>query len=295
MIERENIYAVVVWYHPTAAMRANIDSYIGHVRHVVVVDNSPENNSTLLGDMSGQCTYLPLGDNKGIATALNRGCQEAIAQGAEWILTMDQDSCWEEKQLAGYIQLANAYPEIEQTGVFSPRQDYISHMRDYAATYEEKIAVMTSGCLLSAAGFRATGGFRDELFIDEVDNEYCMHIRRMGLKVVVVNKAFLAHQLGELRTIRFLGLWCKEYIDHEPWRFYYMTRNNLLLSHWYPEYQRFNTKRLKKMLKRIVLYDRQHKFAALRACWRGRCDARKMIVEEKKHHRNEEKRLQVGA
>lgn len=295
MIERENIYAVVVWYHPTAAMRANIDSYIGHVRHVVIVDNSEENNEALTHDLPANCTYLPMGKNKGIASALNKGCRAAFQQGAQWVLTMDQDSCWEEEQLKTYFRLANAYPAIGQTGVFSPRQDYISHFREYEQVYEEKIAVMTSGCLLSREGFAATGGFRDELFIDEVDNEYCMHIRRKGMKVVVINHAFLAHELGELRTIRIMGIWKKEYIDHAPFRFYYMTRNILFLNYLYPEYRRFNTKRLHKMLKRIVLYDRQHKFAALRACWRGRCDARKMIVEEKKHHRSEEKGLQVGA
>lgn len=281
MITKENTYAVVVWYNPTAEQARNIQSYISCVNRVIVVDNSQGDNSTLLGSTADHCTYLPLCDNKGIATALNIGCREAIAQGGKWIMTMDQDSCWEPEQLAHYVQLANTYPSIDETGVFSPRQDYISHQREYAETYEEKIAVMTSGCLLSVKGFRATGGFRDELFIDEVDNEYCMHIRQKGMKVVVINKAFLVHQLGELRIIRFMGIWRKEYIDHEPWRFYYMTRNNLLLSHWYPEYRHFNSKRLKKMLKRVVLYDRRHKCAALRMCWRGWRDFRRMAAIEK--------------
>ena len=280
MITKDNTFAVVVWYNPTPEQSRNIQSYAHHVRHVVVVDNSKKNNAVLLGTPDSWCTYLPLGDNKGIASALNIGCQEAIAQGAEWIMTMDQDSCWKEEQIMRYMQLANAYPMTEKVGVFSPRQDYQSHFRDYPDAYEEKIAVMTSGCLLSAAGYCKTGGFREELFIDEVDNEYCMHIRREGLKVVVINHAFLEHRLGELRNIRFLGLWSKEYIDHEPWRFYYMTRNNLLLSHWYPEYHHFNTQRLRKMLKRIVLYDRRHKLAALRMCWRGWRDFRKMCAIE---------------
>lgn len=276
MIEKANIYAVVVWYHPTPAQCDSIRSYMEAVQQVIIVDNSPADNTSLAAQLpKGLYTYLPLGDNKGIATALNEGCRLALQKGAKWILTMDQDSCWEAEQLKRYLDLAKSYPEIEQVGVFSPRQDYTGHMPHYEKTYEEKIAVMTSGCLLSAAGFNATGGFRDELFIDEVDNEYCMHCRRLGMKVVIVNHALLEHRLGEMRTIRFLGLWPKEYIDHAPFRFYYITRNILYLNRLYPEYAHYNNKRLKKTIKRIVLYDRLHKFASLRMCWRGWRDYRK--------------------
>jgi len=286
MIKKEDIWAVVVWYEPTEEQSLSLRSYMDEVRHVIIVDNSTNDHSPLLASLpKAQYTYLPQGKNTGVATALNIGCREAFQSGAIWVMTMDQDSRWEKEQLKRYIELANEYPEREQVGVFSPRQDYSGHMPQYDAVYEEKIAVMTSGCLISAKGFEATGGFRDELFIDEVDNEYCMHIRRIGMKVVIVNQALLTHRLGEKRTIRFLGIWPKEYIDHAPFRFYYMTRNILYLNYLYPEYRRFNNKRLHKMLKRIVLYDRQHKFAALRMCWRGFRDVRSIIAIEKERHR----------
>lgn len=270
MMKRDHIIAVVIWYQPTEEQPLSILSYIHSVKHVIIVDNSPNDNSNLLVSLpKGHYTYLPQCNNTGVATALNIGCRQAIAQGCEWILTMDQDSRWEQEELQRYLALANAYPDLDQVGVFSPRQDYSGHKAHYDYVYEEKIAVMTSGCLISVKGFQATGGFRDELFIDEVDNEYCMHIRRIGMKVVIINHALLAHRLGEKRTIRFLGIWRKEYIDHEPFRFYYMTRNILYLNHLYPEYRQFNNKRLRKMLKRILLYDRLHKWAALHMCWRG--------------------------
>ena len=275
MIKHEEILAVVVWYEPTKEQSDSIRSYIDIVRHVIVVDNSKNNNAPLLASLpQDKYTYISLGKNTGVATALNIGCRQAIEQGAQWILTMDQDSRWEKEMLSRYIELANAYPDLSQVGVFSPRQDYSGHMRHYTETYEEKIAVMTSGSLISVKGFKATGGFWDELFIDEVDNEYCMHCRRLGMKVVIINRAQMEHHLGEKQTIRFLGIWRKEYIDHAPFRFYYMTRNIIYLNAIYPEYRRFNNKRLRKMLKRIILYDRRHKFSALQMCWRGLRDGR---------------------
>lgn len=276
MIRQENLYAVVVWYHPTAEQARNLTSYMWAVGHTIVVDNSEQDNGDLLSDLHLEnYTYIPLRDNKGIATALNIGCKEAFAVGAEWVLTMDQDSEWDKEQLQYYIATANRYSELEQVGVFSPRQDYTGHTRHYAAQYEQKIAVMSSGCLLSKKGFDATQGFKDDWFIDEVDNEYCMHIHRLCMQVVIVNNALLVHQLGEKRTIRFMGLWRKEYIDHAPFRYYYMVRNNLELSRLYPEYKKYNCKRLQKMLKRIVLYDHRHKWASLRMCYRGWCAYRR--------------------
>jgi len=193
------------------------------------------------------------------------------------VMTMDQDSRWESEHLERYIAYADGYAEVEKVGVFSPRQDYTGRTRQYALRYEQKIAVMTSGCLLSEKGFATTGGFREELFIDEVDNEYCMHVHRLGMQVVIINDILLKHQLGSPRVIRLFGIWRKEYTYHAPFRYYYITRNILYLNRLYPEYRRFNNKRLRKMLKRVVLYHRGHRIEILRMClkgWRDYCAGR---------------------
>lgn len=278
MIQQQDLYAIVVWYNPTAEQSRNILSYQEAVRHVIVVDNSVQDNRALLsGVPEDMYTYISFGENRGIAAAQNRGCREAIRRGAQWMMTMDQDSVWQAEHLRHYIAQANAYPDLEQVGIFSPRQDYPDRIRRYPESYEHEIAVMSSGCLLSTAGYLATKGFREEFFIDEVDNEYCMHLHRLGMQVIMINNAPLLHELGELRKIRFLGLVPKEFIDHAPFRYYYMVRNILYLSSLYPEYRRFNAKRLSKILKRITLYDRRHKIEAIRMCLRGWRDYRRGV------------------
>lgn len=268
MMQSNDIIAVVVWYNPNATHAHNLMSYAHVVRHVVVVDNSINDHSPLLQEMSDNLTYIPLHDNFGIAHALNIGCNMAVQMGAKWILTMDQDSQWQTGQLEHYIHTANNYPSIEQVGVFSPRQVYGKGCVKQTSIYEEKIAVMTSGCLVSSKGYKLSKGFRDEFFIDEVDNEYCMHIRTLGMQVIICNTCELEHHLGEIQTIRFLTK-KKEYIRHAPFRYYYMVRNNLALSKLYPQYKTFNRKRLCKMLKRVLLYENENKLAVLRMCWKG--------------------------
>lgn len=276
MITKEDIIAIVVWYHPTQEQADNIRSYGTLVRKVIIIDNSDTDNHSLLQNIQDiPHTYVPLFANRGIAYALNQGCQMALQEGSRWFLTMDQDSQWQEDQWRIYLDAVNRYPDLSTVGVFSPRQDYANQRPVYPSEFEEKLAVMTSGCLLSAHGFQMTNGFREELFIDEVDNEYCFHCRRVGLKIIIVNHAFLAHHLGETVHMRFLGIWTKEYNDHASFRYYYIVRNNLLLSHLYPEYKKFNNKRLNKTIKRIVLYDRRHKWQSLRMCLRGWCDFRR--------------------
>ena len=274
-----DIVAVVVWYNPTVEQAQNILSYIHDVHQVIVIDNSTASNSHLLvGVEEKSYKYIPLKSNLGIATALNKGCEEAIKLNAKWIMTMDQDSCWEQSQLLSYFDLINSFPNLDEVGVFSPRQIYNGHVIKSPHIYEDKIAVMTSGCLISTKGFQLTKGFRDDLFIDEVDNEYCMHIHQLGLRVITVNNAYLAHQLGELRTVKLFGIWKKQYIGHPPFRYYYMVRNNLILSKCYPMYQKFHRNRLKKLVKRIVLYNNINRIESIKMCLKGWCDFRKGIV-----------------
>ena len=136
MIQQNNLYAVVVWYNPTEEQKYSLLSYLWAVKHVVIVDNSQKNNDILLSDLQKEnYTYISFGDNLGIATALNRGCRIAIEAGAEWVLTMDQDSVWDKEQLRYYLEATNKYPDIEKVGVFSPRQDYTGRTRCYATDY----------------------------------------------------------------------------------------------------------------------------------------------------------------
>lgn len=274
-----DIVAVVVWYNPTIEQAQNILSYIHDVYRVIIIDNSIASNAHLLVGVDQELyEYIPLKRNLGIATALNRGCEEAIRLKAKWILTMDQDSRWEREQLLSYFDQINSFSALHEVGVFSPRQTYNGQVVKYSHAYEDKIAVMTSGCLISANGFLLTKGFRDEFFIDEVDNEYCMHIKQLGMRVVIVNYARLAHQLGELRIIKLFGILEKEYIYHPPFRYYYMVRNILVLMKLYPGHRKFFSKRLKKLIKRILLYHNWNKIETIKMCLKGWQDAHRNIM-----------------
>ena len=83
MILNDKICGVVVWYNPTTENVAAINSYISEIKHLFVVDNSDLSNEILLEALpKDKITYVPLNENKGIATALNIGCVAAAEAGA---------------------------------------------------------------------------------------------------------------------------------------------------------------------------------------------------------------------
>ncbi len=252
-IVRDNLFAIVVWYHPTEQQKNNILSYQNAVREVIVVDNTQ--------------------DNKGVAYALNRGIEQAIAKGAEYILTMDQDSCFLHGDIERYIRLCNECP-VPDVGIFAPVHTDVTHC--HLPVYQEPCAaMMTSGSLFSISTYHTLGPLREDFFIDLIDDEYCARAKRYGYRLVTVNGIMLQHQLG--LGMQYNPFFRKQYLDHTPWRYYYMVRNRLEVIRLYPELAFYHKKQLHKFVKRLVLYDTHHKCRKLGYIIRGWWDYR--------HHR----------
>jgi rhamnosyltransferase len=86
---------------------------------------------------------------------------------------------------------------------------------------------ITSGALLSLDAYREVGSFRAEYFIDSVDEEFCLRLRRHGMIVVCSRKPLMHHALGNARKHRLLGRdWPQSH--HATFRRYYIARNRVL-------------------------------------------------------------------
>lgn len=277
MISHTTLAAVVVWYNPTDANVFALASYISDVNQVIIVDNSDLNNKHLLLHLANyKIHYISNYENKGIASALNTGCQKAIELGAEWVLTMDQDSSFEKDGVVKYVNAANQYEELNSVGLFSPLHITATKIPFTTGNYTERIAVMTSGNLLALSVYKLIGGFAEELFIDLVDDEYCCRLHRNKYRVVQINSIHLQHSLGDQTTqIRFLFFFKKTVYDHNPIRRYYIMRNSLEILKRYPEQSAYYKKQIRKAVKRVVLYDFHQKMTKLKYMLWGWQDYRK--------------------
>lgn len=236
---------VVVLYNPTNEINNNIKTYINSLEKLYVIDNSSINNESLL-KKNKKIVYIPNYDNLGIATALNIGAKKAIEDGFDYLLTMDQDSHFEKNNVSKMINMIKNYPEddeiekmfgndLSKIGLFSPLHvinNDPSIMGKPNSNYDSPLNVMTSGNFINLKAYQEINGFNDDFFIDCVDFEYCMHLRKKGYNIIRNNSAILNHELGNYVTKKIFG---KTYstFEHNHIRRYYIIRNRYYLCDMY--------------------------------------------------------------
>src|SRR5690349_13866574 len=95
MLEKRNILAIVVTYHPDDSFPERFEVLKGQVGGLLVVDNDsgPAAVSMLREAAERLDMHLILNsENLGVAKALNIGIARAIAGRYEWALLFDQDT-----------------------------------------------------------------------------------------------------------------------------------------------------------------------------------------------------------
>ena len=227
---------VVVVYNPSDSVLKSIDSYIDDIDILYVVDNSSSDNSKMF--CGKKIKYIANLDNLGIAKALNIGAQNAIEDGYKYLLTMDQDSRFEKGGLAILKKNIIEYDKdtdliklfgnnLNNIGIFTPVHvinNDPSIMGMPSSKFDSPVNVMTSGNIINLDIYKKIGGFKDWFFIDCVDFDYCLNLRRHGYNIVRFNEVRLNHELGSYVEKKIFG---KVYstFEHNYVRRYYIVRN----------------------------------------------------------------------
>ena len=264
-----NVACVVVLYHPDAGAWENMRSSLSPLDFLTFVDNSPERAvlPAWVSETPEKIRYVWNGGvNGGIASALNAGAEAALARGARWLLTMDQDSRFPPGELESLIARAAA-EDFRSIGIVSPWHEIaVMTERKMPERAAEVPYAFTSGNLLNLAAYRATGPFLEKLFIDFVDFEYCLRLREHGYRILEV-PVRLVHALGSMEAKKILG-WKTYPGNRSPVRYYYMTRNRLFLWRTHPGFAAGDAKSWAKTLLTLVLFERD-RFLKLRHMARG--------------------------
>ena len=238
----DDITAVIVTYCPDDKFPERLGSLIPQVGSVVVVDNnSADQAQAMISDAAARmgAHLIANGDNLGVAAALNRGFDHAIEHGSNWVITMDQDTFAHPDMVQTLISAYNDCPFREQVGVvgssYEERQTgrvIVPDRVDERRTWVEERKALTSGSLVSASIFQQTGPFRQDLFIDGVDIEYCLRLRKQGYRVIIATRPGMTHSLGDCEVVSFLGM-TGGWWHHPAFRTYYIVRNTLFISREY--------------------------------------------------------------
>src|SRR4051812_611038 len=110
------IAAAVILFYPDKKTIENVLSYSRFVNTLYAIDNTENPDIEISGAIKqiDNCHYIHDGENKGIAMRLNQACGLARQEGFEWLLTMDQDSSFNEKSIANYISCVEGLKNKEQ-------------------------------------------------------------------------------------------------------------------------------------------------------------------------------------
>jgi len=238
------IAAVVVLYHPDLSLLERLlESVLGQVDTIVVVDNTPASApafALFFEKYRDQVSYIALGENKGIATAQNVGIKKSLIAGHDHVLLLDQDSALPVDMVKNLlnaerklIQAGKAVAAVGplfvdeksgnkscavRHGLFHVKRIPIDPSSDQPVKTDYLIA---SGSLIRASVFEQIGLMLEPLFIDWVDCEWGLRSQSRGLDTYIVPNVIMKHSIGDA-TVRILG----RHINlHNDTRNYYIVRN----------------------------------------------------------------------
>jgi rhamnosyltransferase len=239
---------IVVTYRPDATkLKALLAVLRPQVGAIVIVENTEASEqksfvSVLATDYA--CELIELKENWGIAAAQNRGVQ-VLRQlpHIEYLLFLDQDSLPSSTMvgalLAGFNKQVHAGHRVGAVGPNSfvaklgtsiafINIGFLGAQKIVCTTLDQAIAtghLISSGTLTSLVVFNEVGSFREDLFIDYVDVEWCLRAMRQGYSLWGICAATMEHDLGD-EPIYVFG---RTFFAHSPLRHYYLIRNGITL------------------------------------------------------------------
>jgi rhamnosyltransferase len=238
-MSKSTTYAVIVSFNGKLTILQTIESVLDQVKNVIVVDNHSDIETLdFFSELNykNNITFIRLDANYGIAFALNVGIEIAKNYGAEWILTLDQDSECSANLVSELLSTAKNFGE-SKIGFYCPAISYYNQRNDRhkSKVIEQIRYAISSGCLFPMSTLRTLGPLAEDYFIDSVDFEYCLRIASNGYQIIRNNNAILNHNLGTRKKIQFFGGYLSLTI-HAPFRRYYMFRNHISLIKKYWKY-----------------------------------------------------------
>ena len=215
---------VIVAYNDSKSLARLVRS-IDNNYPILVFDNSTIESESISNRslVSNRLTYITNFRNEGIGYALNTCLNIANKEGYEWIITFDQDSISNVRQIDSLLSAVNKYPKCVSFASNYNRRNITKDKRvDYA---------ITSGNLLSVSALINVGGFDSNLFIDGVDFDISLKLINKGYEIYFIADAIMDHEIGGAKIKS--GYIKKIHTRHSYIRRYYQYRNLCILTKRY--------------------------------------------------------------
>lgn len=247
------VLAIVVSYYPDIALlQKNISILLQHVDHILVWENMVKQEAVKYRVVdSSKIEYVGVEQNVGISKALNYAWNYAQENEYDGILTMDQDSVWE--NLGDFFKKIESSP-LKENSIFSPNQG-IEHLH---IPFKQIDHAITSGMYVPILVLNTIGGYLEDFLIDGIDLEFCYRAKSFGFKTYAVSGCYLKQRYGAPKVHRFL--WKKHVVsNYSPFRLYGILKNFKIIMLLYPKEE--GVKRelrkvyIRQFVRNILLYE----------------------------------------
>lgn len=226
--------AIVTLYNPTDDDINNISTYIDDVDILYVIDNTEGKDNKDRLPKNDKIKYIFNNENIGVASALNKGAEMALKDKYEYLLTMDQDTTFNKGVLAKLKKDIEA-TDMKKVALLTPWHKTKLLAKKPKTEFDYPHDVMTSANILNLNIWKKLGGFKDWLFIDGIDIEYCLNAVANGYTILRDNSVEVEHNLGNLFYKNLLG---RQFLctNHPAIRRYYIMRNYHYICDMYKEF-----------------------------------------------------------
>lgn len=255
--------------------------------HIYIVDNgSTDKSMTMLEERWGddpRLSFLYMGENLGFSAANNVGIRQALRDGTDYILLLNNDTCVERTMIRELVYTEQKYgncitvPKI----YYYDRQDVIwsagggfsrivkkpvsfgENHKDAPEYDIEKKCLNGNGCclLLEAEMFEKVGLLDESFFLYYEDTEFFMRAGENGMTIIYVPTAKMYHKVnGSTKG------------NDNPACVYYITRNWLMCHKKHLKIGRFLIFWFYFLVNRsawMCIWLVQGKHGQVRAVWQG--------------------------
>jgi rhamnosyltransferase len=247
----QSVAGVIVTYNSDlSALKRLLDRVAPQLNKIFIVDNGSLNAQEInrASKLIAHARVILSPVNLGLGHAHNLGIQACRDEGVAMVLLLDQDSLPRddmveklitafdrENQVNGKVAAVGAHYTGSHTGhpSFFVQFKRFRFRKCFCEQHENGQIVsadmlISSGCLISLSAIEAIGDMDEDLFIDHIDTEWFLRAKSLGWQSYGVCDALMEHTLGEQTLRIWWGRW-RYFPVHQPYRYYYIYRNSLLL------------------------------------------------------------------
>ena len=292
-----SVACVTVTFNPNPkTLQRQLAQVSPQVGRVFLIDNGSSNAEEInrIAESIAHVRVILCQTNLGLGHAQNLGIQACRDEGIAMVLLLDQDSIPRNNMVETLLTALNQLTQVGKkvaavgaryTGSYTGHPSFFVqfkrfHFRKCFCNHAESDQIIpadmliSSGSLIHISALDTIGEMDEELFIDHIDTEWSLRARSLGWQSYGVCNALMEHRLGEHTFRVWWGRW--RYVSiHQPFRYYYIYRNSILLhrrSYADPLWKQADQLRLLLITMFVVLLSNQ-RLSCIKMIVRGVTDA----------------------